>query len=56
MTGVDRILSVPASRMVKVATPLESTVARAWVDDIRVFMGDECEAILERDSVREICT
>jgi hypothetical protein len=40
--------------MVKVATPLESTVAKAWVEDTRVFM-DGCEANLERESVREVC-
>jgi hypothetical protein len=38
MTGVDRILSVPASRIVKLATPLASMVAKAWVKDTRVFM------------------
>jgi hypothetical protein len=54
MTGVDRILSVPASRMVKVATPLESTVASAWVEDTRVFMG-RCWVAVERVEARRLC-
>jgi hypothetical protein len=40
--------------MVKVATPLESAVARAWVEDTRVFMG-RCWVAIERVEARRLC-